>query len=393
MASYGWYPDIGEKYDFDGKPNKALLLTSYIKYFLARLQSMFVYEGLPDSIPQKWLENYLLTKGTVTWLRNGPDGDLVVTFGGLGGKPDEYYIPTEVIIANPFLKEGVNGTYIRDKEVVVMYNDTYAQGLIPMLRKWCSMLVEAEIGLNMNAIMSRGSLIMTAVDDKTRDSAELWLKRLREGQLGIIGESPFLVGNQDSSLSVNNIGNTATTLTDLIEYTQYIKSCLYNELGLQSNYNMKREAINSNESQLNEDQLHPLIDDMLRERQIGLEKVNAMFGTNITVRFNSAWEINEREEEAAIAEMEANAEAVEAQADMTEQTAEEGPVDDLSTEDKEKTEEEVNTEVAESEETEDEETVTEEEQVEVTISDNAIEEIAEKVAEKLEEDKEDEDAE
>lgn len=386
MASYGWYPDIGEKYDFDGKPNKALLLTSYIKYFLARLQSMFVYEGLPDSIPQKWLENYLLTKGTVTWLRNGPDGDLVVTFGGLGGKPDEYYIPTEVVIANPFLKEGVNGTYIRDKEVVVMYNDTYAQGLIPMLRKWCSMLVEAEIGLNMNAIMSRGSLIMTAVDDKTRESAELWLKRLREGQLGIIGESPFLVGNQDSSLSVNNIGNTATTLTDLIEYTQYIKSCLYNELGLQSNYNMKREAINSNESQLNEDQLHPLIDDMLRERQIGLEKVNAMFGTNITVRFNSAWEINEREEEAAIAEMEANAEAVEAQADMTEQAAEEGPVE-------EKTEEEVNTEVAESEETEAEETLTEEEQVEVTISDNAIEEIAEKVAEKLEEDKEDEDAE
>ena len=384
MALY-WYPDIGEKYDFDGKPNKALLLSSYIKYFLARLQSMFVYEGLPDSIPQKWLENYLLTKGTVTWLKNGDD--LVVTFGGLGGKPDEYYIPTEVVIANPFLKEGVNGTYIRDKEVVVMYNDTYAQGLMPMLRKWCGMLVEAEIGLNMNAIMSRGSLILTAVDDKTRDSAELWLKRLREGQLGIIGESPFLVGNQDSSLTVNNIGNTATTLTDLIEYTQYIKSCLYNEIGIQSNYNMKHEAINSNESQLNEDQLHPLIDDMLRERQIGLEKVNAMFGTNITVHFNSAWEMNEREEEAAIAEIEANAEAVEAQADMTEQAAEEGPVEE------EKTEEEVKTEVDESEETEVEETVTEEEQVEVTISDNAIEEIAEKVAEKLEEDKEDEDAE
>lgn len=388
MALY-WYPDIGEKYDFDGKPNKALLLSSYIKYFLARLQSMFVYEGLPDSIPQKWLENYLLTKGTVTWLRNGPDGDLVVTFGGLGGKPDEYYIPTEVIIANPFLKEGVNGTYIRDKEVVVMYNDTYAQGLMPLLRKWCGMLVEAEIGLNMNAIMSRGSLIMTAVDDKTKESAELWLKRLREGQLGIIGESPFLVGNQDSSLTVNNIGNTATTLTDLIEYTQYIKSCLYNELGLQSNYNMKREAINSNESQLNEDQLHPLIDDMLRERQIGLEKVNAMFGTNITVRFNSAWEINEREEEAAIEEMEANAEAVEAESEMIT----EAPVQNGDGTVQNGSEEEVNTEVAESEETETEKTLTEEEQVEVTISENAIEEIAEKVAEKLEEDKEDEDAE
>ena len=61
---------------------------------------------------------------------------------------------------------------------------------------------------------------------------------------------------------------------------------------------MKRESINSNESQLNDDMLHPLIDDMLRERQEGIDRVNKMFGTDIKVTFNSAWEANELEEKA-----------------------------------------------------------------------------------------------
>ena len=39
---------------------------------------------------------------------------------------------------------------------------------------------------------------------------------------------------------------------------------------------------------MDEDVLLPLIDDMLHERQIGLEKVNAMFGTNITVKLSSS---------------------------------------------------------------------------------------------------------
>ena len=53
---------------------------------------------------------------------------------------------------------------------------------------------------------------------------------------------------------------------------------------------MKREAVNTSEAQLNNDSLLPLIDDMLRQRQIGVEKINKMFGTNITVSLASSWE-------------------------------------------------------------------------------------------------------
>ena len=58
---------------------------------------------------------------------------------------------------------------------------------------------------------------------------------------------------------------------------------------------MKRESLNSSESQLNNDALLPLVDDMLKCREIGAAKVNEMFGTDIRVSLASSWEDNEQE--------------------------------------------------------------------------------------------------
>ena len=349
-----WYPDINEKYKFEGKPDKGMLLTSYINYYLARMQSMFEYEGLPASIPQKWLENLLMVNGSCVWIKNGDD--LIVTRAGIGGKPDVYYIPTECIVANPYVKEGVNRTYTRDVDCILMVNDTYAQGLLPLIKKYCMAMVENDITMNIADIFSRASLILTAADDNTKASAELFIKHIIDGDIDVIGESPFLVGNQDRSISINQLTNANGTLTNLIEYHQYLKAGLFNELGLNSNYNMKREAINSNESQLNDDMLHPLIDTMLRERKEALEKVNAMFGTNISVHFNSAWKMNEIEEEAMI-------DQIEAAGEQTEEAPVEG---DTSTSD----------EAIEAEE--------EEQASEVELTEDTIEDIAESVVDLIE---------
>ena len=382
-----WYPEINEKYAFDDMPDKGMLLSSYIRYYLSRLQSMFKYEGLPDTIPAKWLENYLLVNGFTVFIKDDADG-LICTYAGVGADPDVYFIPTKAIVSNPYLKDKAAAReYTRDVDCVVMYNDTYCQGLLPMLKKYCAQMVEIDVSFYLNTVMSRGTAVLSATDDNTKASAELWLKHIKEGKLGVIGESNFTLADRD--LTVNQLTGTDGTLTNLIEAMQYVKASLYNDLGLQANYNMKREAINAGESQMTEDQLHPLIDNMLKERQEGLDRVNAMFGTNITVSFNSAWEINEREEEAAIEQIEATTEQTEAAAEMAEET----PVqngDETVQNGSEKVNEDITTEEDKTEETPTEE-VTEEVKddeeapaVEVTISDDAIEEIAEKVAEKLE---------
>ena len=102
--------------------------------------------------------------------------------------------------------------------------------------------------------------------------------------------------------------NGKNSITQLIELRQYTKAGWYNELGLQANYNMKREAINSTEGELNEDGLIPLVSDMLKCREEFAEKINDMFGTDISVELSGAWEARQVENEAIIEQYESIAE-------------------------------------------------------------------------------------
>lgn len=313
-----WYPALHTKYDQDKPLPKDLVFNSYIKYYLARCQSMFKYDGLPDTIPAKWLEHYLFVNGQCVFIKNGED--LIVTTGGQGGDPDIYYIPTKYIVSNPYVKEETRKTYIIGKDCVLIRNDTYSQGLIPLLTRYCSQLTENDLTMQTADILSRAMLTITATDTQSRESVEKWLCDLRKGKLSAIGELPSMVGNQDRSVNITPFREVSNTITNLIEYHQYLKASLYNELGLNANYNMKRESINSNESQLNDDMLHPLIDDMLARRREALEEVNKMFGTNISVEFNGAWLTNEKEEELTLEQMETATDSMEETApDQTEE--------------------------------------------------------------------------
>ena len=88
-----------------------------------------------------------------------------------------------------------------------------------------------------------------------------------------------------------------TRLTDLIEVDNYYLSSLYSRLGLRKNDNMKRESISKAEGSLGDDLIQPLIDIMLKERQEAAEKINEMFGTNITVELAGAWAKKDEERE------------------------------------------------------------------------------------------------
>ena len=161
-----------------------------------------------------------------------------------------------------------------------------------MFSRYASMMVENDISLKMCDINARIISLIEAQDDKTRASAIQYLKDVKAGKQGIIASTAFLDGLRTQPYGTANQSNK---LTDLIEFHQYLKASWFNEIGLQANYNMKRESINSDEAQLNDDMLLPLVDDMLACRVECVEKINDMFGTNIKVRLASSWEDNRLE--------------------------------------------------------------------------------------------------
>ena len=81
-------------------------------------------------------------------------------------------------------------------------------------------------------------------------------------------------------------------LSSLIEMRQYLVSTLNNKLGINCNFNMKREALSTAECALNDQSVVPLILDMFQNRLEAVELINKKYGLNIVVKLNNLWRSN-----------------------------------------------------------------------------------------------------
>lgn len=282
--------NINKQFDFLGLDNNLIYnhldkrknVADMVTYMFNRSNIMFKYHNLPETIPETELEKLLQTNGFA--IVGKINGDLYAINGGLGGETDVYNRPTIATISVPFFN--FNDTWEIGKDCVVIKNDSNAIGLIPMFVKYCTLMNENEITMMLATVNKRIQDLLSANDDNTFESAKQFLKDVFEGKMGIIAESKLF-----DSLKVNNSStNAQVNLKDLFEFEQYLKASMYNEIGLSANYNMKRERLTSAEVETNTDNLYPLVDDMLNNRRLAIEKINEMFETDIEVEFNSSWD-------------------------------------------------------------------------------------------------------
>ena len=367
-------PDIfrqDEKHDGKMRIGEAQIL-----YMLNRTQSMFKYKKLPETIPSRNLEIMLQLNGNIFFTE--VNGEFYVFTGGLGGEPDVYYEPTIYTVANPALNFSKNLRI--DEDGVLIRSDAYGVGLLPMMQKYASLMVENEFTMRVVDINSRIPFILSASDDRTEKSALLFLQRIVNGELGTVSENSFI-----EDLKVNTVGGDHTQrMTDLIEYQQYLKAAWFNDLGINANYNMKRESISPDEAQLNDDALLPLIDDMLEERKRGFKKVNEMYGLDIEVELDSSW-LNEQEKQTPLSVPQTDLSVSESVATSEESTL---TIDDENDDEIEAEQTDVTEETEETEEIEDPE---ETEETETIVEDlQEIKEDLQDIKEELEIENDDE---
>ena len=267
--------------------NKDKSVNGYIRKMLAITQAMFIYKGLPETLPQNNLENLLQTNGNV--FVTEVDGKMYAFTGGLGGVPNVYNEATEYIVSNPYLQ--LNKSYKIDVDGVLIKNDSGANSLLPIFGKYGVLCSDTLLSLNTCSVLSRITMLISASDDKTKQSADDFITKILQGDFSVIGENAFFKGVNLQSISTQS----ANQITQLIELLQYFKASAFNEIGLNANYNLKRERLNTSEVQMNVDALNPYVDNMLQERKKAVEKINAMFGTEISVELGSSWAIRKEE--------------------------------------------------------------------------------------------------
>ena len=274
-----WNFDFSDKY----KLNKKELVNSYIRYMLNRTQDMFEYKGLPESIPKKNLELYLQTKGFVVIPSKNIDKP-VAMYGGLGGVPNEYYMPTIAIVNNPYLK--YNESLTIGKDCIVIYNDSTITGLMPMFEKYALLLAECDLSINMINKTNRIDNVIECGDSNTEAAALKFIEDIENGELSHIVSKKFI---DESLLKIHSLSKTTDNLLKLIELRNYIESSWYIDLGLNSNYNMKRESLTDSETEVDTYTLTPLIKNMLEERQNGIKWINEKWNLNISVDLGGSW--------------------------------------------------------------------------------------------------------
>ena len=280
-------------YDYKSKETN---IEQMNQYMLVKTLSMFEYENLPQTLCSIALEKQLQTKGYAFITEH--EENLYSFTGGLGGQPDVYGNPTEIVITNPALK--LNKTLSLKDDGVLITNDDLQLGLLPLYDKYNALMIENEITMYISSFISRMPMLISAGDDNTKESAEKLLEKVLNGELGVIGENRLFDGIKTQYTTTTG----SIDITKMIELNQYMKAGLYNEIGLNANFNMKRERLNSSEVDLNEDNLFPLIDNMLNNRITGIEKINEKYGLDISISFGSVWNREETEIEETEIEIE-----------------------------------------------------------------------------------------
>ena len=266
--------------------SKDTALNDFIDNMLIKCNQMFVYKNLPDSVPKRVLERFLLENGFCIFTKE--NDKFIVLSGGLGGELNEYYEYTKCIVNNPYLK--LNKEYTIDDDCVLIRNDSKMKGLIPLLEKYGVLCGDCEVSINMLTNNLRTQFFISANDDKTKQNADTFIKKLIDGELSVIGENQFLDG-----VKVHNVSSQANYIQQFIELNQYLKASAFNEIGLDANFNMKRERLTVNEVELNTSILIPLADNMLEERKHAIDLINKKYGLNIEVDLSSVWKMQKEE--------------------------------------------------------------------------------------------------
>lgn len=268
----------------------------YFKTLTNKVAELIRLKGLEERMDEEYIKESLILEGRVCFTRfEDFNNALYALTGNYGGGPDCYKIPTRYVIANPVLGsktvtvrhldgrqtvEGLDGIVVGLTHLDAELAIDSCKGLYDLIYNYAGMLADNFVSLNCAQINSRVQVAYIADNQNMANSAEAVLKDLYNGK-------PFKVLTQDilNKLTVSPVvaAGSNNTIISLIEAHATILSDFWSELGIAYNGNRKRQYINNAETNMDTGALSLNIDSIINSIKSGLDRVNELFGTNLSV--------------------------------------------------------------------------------------------------------------
>lgn len=254
--------------------------------------NMFEYVNLPSGISRRDLEINLIMTGHAVVVSK-KDGTLFTPLTNVFGY-DEYYQPVWASFANPVVVTAKKYTIGEDCEII--YNNSLQDsiyyikadsGLSTFVGRYARQLADVEATANIYSVNSRLVSIPVSNDNSVIESLKAFFTNLSFGKRAIVTDSNIIENFRNVDINRSGIKDG---INDWLIARDKILEQFFRDLGIRMN-NQKKAQVNSEEVESNDQLLLISADDMLKTRQDGIEKVNNMFGTNITVKLNPLYNI------------------------------------------------------------------------------------------------------
>lgn len=286
---------------FDHPLDKNILYQHFFRTLYNNASKVILLKGLPDDADKEFIMSQLLLVGRIAVFKT--KGKTYFLNGHIGGIPDEYYYPTKVLIANPVL-----GSFDleRDKEAVMVYltpTDRILDvpksptiiygGLFSLISMVANILAECMTTVNTTLMNTRVHAIYTADTESAAKSAEPILKSIYMGKPYSVVTSELLERLNVNPLSEHGLSNC---LIETLEVCQYVLSLFWNGIGIDANYNMKRERLITAEVDKNIQSLIVPIQTILETLNDGFKKANNLFDIEVEAIKNPDFALEQEKE-------------------------------------------------------------------------------------------------
>ena len=262
---------------------------TYIQYFnrLVELSvSMFEWQGLPETIDPRYLELHLFQNGSMVYFRDEVMGDLCLDCIA-NGQFDVYGNP---ISRRAYSSYNQYQKTLNESDSVIIWNNYLRQPSVLDVKMFAKRLYNLDRIIDVNANAQKTPVLVQGTEKQRLTLVNLYKE--------FDGNAPFIFG--DKNLDLNSLRAISTNAPYVADKLYQLKTQIWNEaltyLGI-SNLNIqKKERMITDEVQRNQGGTIASRYSRLEARREAVDKINRMFGTDISVDYREDFQITNNDE-------------------------------------------------------------------------------------------------
>ena len=270
-------------HDFFGESAKLnnLTYTQYVNRLTELSISMFKWDGLPDTVDERYLELHLFLNGSMVYFKDDVIGDLCLDCMP-HGQLDVY--------GNPILRRAYSGynnynKLLKYTDSVIIWNNLMRTNSVLDVQMFARRLYNLDRIIDVNANAQKTPVLVQGTEKQRLTLLNVYKE--------YDGNSPVIFG--DTNIDLNSLKVLQTGAPYVSDKLYELKTQIWNEaltyLGISNVSFQKRERLISDEVIRSQGGTVASRYSRLTTRQKAAKEINKMFGTSISVDYREDFQV------------------------------------------------------------------------------------------------------